>query len=105
MGVEKGKGGGKERGREGERKGGGGGEGKGRGRGRRGKGRGRGRRGKGRGEGKGRKINGVDAYWKVIPRSTLNRNRRIVVVDETLISVRNFPYKEIYLESRMNLSS
>ena len=96
MGVEKGKGGGKERGREGERKGGGGGEGKGRG---------RGRKGEGRGEGKGRKINGVDAYWKVIPRSTLNRNRRIVVVDETLISVRNFPYKEIYLESRMNLSS
>lgn len=96
MGVEKGKGGGKERGREGERKGGEGGEGKGRG---------RGRRGKGRGEGKGRKINGVDAYWKVIPRSTLNRNWRIVVVDETLISVRNFPYKEIYLESRMNLSS
>lgn len=78
MGVEKGKGGGKERGREGERKGGGGGEGKGRG---------RGRRGKGRGEGKGRKINGVDAYWKVIPRSTLDRNRRIVLVDETLISV------------------
>lgn len=61
--MEKGKGGGKERGREGERKRGGG------------------------GEGKGRKINGVDAYWKVIPRSTLNRNRRIVVVDETLISV------------------
>lgn len=76
MGIEKGKGGGKERGREGERKGGG-----------EGKGRGRGRRGKGRGEGKGRKINGVDAYWKVIPRSTLDRNRRIVLVDETLISV------------------
>lgn len=74
--MEKGKGGGKERGREGERKGGG-----------EGKGRGRGRRGKGRGEGKGRKINGVDAYWKVIPRSTLDRNRRIVLVDETLISV------------------
>lgn len=48
---------------------------------------GRGRRGEGREEGKGRKINGVDAYWKVIPRSTLKRNRRIVVVDETLISV------------------